>query len=68
MLKLFPVRLSSFHSTFAEEGFRENFLEKSFFSMFPDLEPKIDYWKDIRMNVKTLFYVSGGIFLGETFF
>ena len=29
--KLFPARLSSFRSTSAEEGFREKFLEKSFF-------------------------------------
>ena len=29
--KLFSARLSKFHSTFAEEGFRENFLEKEVF-------------------------------------
>ena len=32
--KLFPARLSSFRSTSAEEGFREKFLEKSFFHCF----------------------------------
>ena len=59
---MFPARLSPFRSTSAEEFFREKFLEKSFFSLFPDLEQKIDYWKNIKMNVKTLFYVSGGVF------
>ena len=65
---LFPAGLSSFHSTFGEEGFRDMFLQKSFFSLFPDLEQKIDYWRNIRMYVKTLFYVSGGIFWGKTLF
>ena len=65
---LFPAGLSSFRSTFAEEGFREMFLQKSFFSLFQDLEQKIDYWRNIRMYVKTLFYVSGGIFWGKTLF
>ena len=46
----------------------KNFSKKSLFSLFPDLEQKIDYWKDIRMNIKTLFYVSAGYFLGKTFF
>ena len=32
--KLFSGRLSSFHSTFAEEGFREKNLEKKFFHCF----------------------------------
>ena len=59
---LIPARLSSFRSTSAEEGFREKFLEKSFFSLFPDLEQKIDYWKKIKMNVEFLFHVSGGVF------
>ena len=31
LAKLFPAMLSTFHSTFAEEGFRENFLEKEVF-------------------------------------
>ena len=63
--KLFPAGLSSFRSTSAEEGFREKFLEKSSFSLFPDLEQRIDYWKDIKMNVETLFYVSGGVFIRQ---
>ena len=46
----------------------KKFSKKVFFSLFPDLEQKIDYWKNIKMNVKTLFYVSGGGFLGKTFF
>ena len=47
--KLFPATLSSFRSSSAEEGFREKFLEKGvFFSLFPDLEQKIDYWKTSR--------------------
>ena len=66
--KLFPARLSSFQSTFAEEDFREIFLEKSFFHCFQNWSKKIDYWKSIKMNVKTLFYVSVGFFLGTTFF
>ena len=67
--KLFPARLSSFRPTFAGEAFMENFSRKKFFfTLFPDKEQKIDHWKDIRMIVKTLFYVSGGIFLGKTFF
>ena len=28
---------------------------KKFFPLFPDLEQKIDYWRNIRMNVNTLF-------------
>ena len=48
--------------------FQGKYSQKSFFSLFPDLEQKIDYWKNIKMNVKTLFYESGGVFLGKTFF
>ena len=44
------------------------FSKKVFFSLFPDLEQKIDYWRNSRMFVKTLFYVSGGIFWGQTLF
>ena len=33
-VKLFPARLSSFHSTFAGGGFRENILQKVFFHCF----------------------------------
>ena len=42
------------------------FPKKKFFSLFPDLEQKLDYWKNIKLNLKTLFYVSGGIFVGKT--
>ena len=66
--KLFSARLSSFHSTFAEESLREKFLEKKTFLLFPDLEQKIDYWKNVRLKMKILFYVSGGIFFGKTYF
>ena len=38
--KLFPARLSSFRSTSAEEGFREKFLEKSFFFIVSRLGAK----------------------------
>ena len=38
------------------------------FSLFPDLEQKIDYWRNSRMFVKTLFYVSGGFFWRKTLF
>ena len=65
---LFPARLTSFHPTFAEEGFRGKISQKKFLSLFPDWEQKIDYRKDIKMNVKTLFYVSGGNFWGKTLF
>ena len=44
------------------------FPKKKFFSLFPDLEQKLDYWKNIKLNLKTLFYVSGGIFVGKTYF
>ena len=40
LAKLFPARLSSFHSTFAEEGFRENFLGKKVFFNASRLEAK----------------------------
>ena len=68
LAKLFPARLSSFHSTFAEEGFRENSLEKIFFFIVSRLEARNCYWKNIRLNVKTFFYVSGGSFSGKTYF
>ena len=54
---------------FCRGSFRENFLKKEvFFSLFPDLEQELDYWKNIRLKVKTLFYVSGRLFLGKTYF
>ena len=68
-VKMFPAKLTSFHPTFAEEGFSGKISRKKIFlSLFPDLEQKIDYWRNIRMYVKTLFYVSGGIFWGKTLF
>ena len=49
--------------------FQGDFCSKQmFFSLFPDLEQKLDYWKNIKLNLKTLFYVSGGIFVGKTYF
>ena len=46
----------------------KKFSKKVFFSLFPDLEQKIDFLRNSRMFVKTLFYVSGGIFWGKTLF
>ena len=46
---------------FCRGRFQGKYCPKSFFSLFPDLEQKIDYWKNIKMNVKTLFYESGGV-------
>ena len=52
-------------SYFCRGRFHGKNFSKKVFSLFPDLEQKIDYWKDIKMNVKTLFYVSSGAFYKE---
>ena len=67
-VKLFPARLSSFHSTFAGGGFRENILQKVFFHCFQTWSKKSTIERTSRWMWKLYSTSPVEFFLGKTFF
>ena len=68
MAKLFPIRLSSFHSTFAEEGFREIFLETNVFFIVSRFWAKTRLLKKHQVECVNFILRVRRNFLRKTYF